>query len=372
MPPPGADPLPPAPGVADTPATLAPDALTPDLAGRFARLALGHVTREYPNKLDHVLDGPGDVRGPRALHPVFYGSFDWHSCVHGFWLLARVARRFPALPEAAAARALFDAHLTPERVAGEVAYLARPSARGFERPYGWAWLLALAAELARHATPDGRRWAEALAPLAAAFAARFQVFLPLAAYPVRVGTHFNTAFALALALDYADAGGADAGAAVGGDGGPPLGELLRARARAWYAGDRDCQAWEPGGDDFLSGALVEAECMRRVLPAGEFAGWLHAFLPRLARGEPAALFTPAAVSDRTDGKIAHLDGFNLSRAWCWRALAGALPADDPRRAPARDAARAHLAAGLPHVAGDYMGEHWLATFAVLALDGSGA
>ncbi len=338
--------------------------LTPALASRFAALALGHVTREYPNKLDHVLAGPEDARGPRALHPVFYGSFDWHSCVHGYWLLARVLRRVPSLPEAGAVRALFDAHLTPERVAGEVAYLARPSARGFERPYGWAWLLALAAEVGRHATPEGRRWAAALAPLAAAFAERFREFLPKADYPVRAGTHFNTAFALALALEYADAAGDDA-----------LGTLLRGRARRWYAGDRDCQAWEPGGDDFLSPALVEAECMRRVLPADEFAEWFARFLPGVAAGAPAALFEPAAVSDRTDGKIAHLDGLNLSRAWCWRGVADALAAtagaDDPRCGAARGAARRHLAAGLPHVAGDYMGEHWLATFALLAVGGNG-
>ena len=330
--------------------------LTPALASRFAGLALGHVTREYPNKLDHVLAGPEDVRGPRALHPVFYGSFDWHSCVHGYWLLARVLRRVPALPEASAIRACFDAHLTPDRVAGEVAYLARPAARGFERPYGWAWLLALAAELARHTTGDGRRWAAALQPLADAVAARFRDFLPRADYPVRVGTHYNTAFAVALALEYADTHDA------------PLGEHLRTAARRWYDGDRDCQAWEPSGDDFLSSALMEAECMRRVLPAAEFAPWLDGFLPRLVRGEPASLLTPAMVSDRSDGKIAHLDGLNLSRAWCWRALARALPDGDARQTVAHAAAARHLAAGLPHVAGDYMGEHWLATFAVLALD----
>lgn len=354
-------PSPPVPDGAPAPDSL--PALTPEVASRFARLALSHVTREYPNKLDHVLAGPDDVRAPRALHPVFYGSFDWHSCVHGYWLLARLVRRVPSLPEADQIRALFDAHLTPALVAGEVAYLARPASRGFERPYGWAWLLALAAELrraelGRHATDERRRWADALRPLADAFVRRFHDFLPNAAYPVRVGTHFNTAFALRLALDYADAA-QDA----------PLGALLRDRARRWYADDRDCQAWEPGGDDFLSSALVEAECMRRALPAAEFGPWFAQFLPRLARGEPASLFTPVAVSDRTDGKIAHLDGLNLSRAWCWRALAGALPVGDPRRAPALAAAGRHLAAGLPHVAGDYMGEHWLATFALLALDG---
>jgi hypothetical protein len=331
--------------------------LTREIAQNFARLALGHVTREYPNKLDHVMSGPGDVRGPRDLHPVFYGSFDWHSCVHGYWLLARLLRRFPDLASAADIRALFDSHLTLERVAAEVAYLHEPMRGTFERPYGWAWLLMLAGELARDGSDDGRRWTANLKPLADAFADRFRGFLPKATYPVRTGTHFSTAFALALAMDYADS--------VGDEG---FGGLLRGKAREWYGGDRDCQAWEPGGDDFLSPALVEAECMRRALPAEEFAEWFDGFLPRLSDREPATLFRPATVSDRTDGKIAHLDGLNLSRAWCWRSLAAALPAGDPRRAVAHGAAEAHLAASLPHVAGDYMGEHWLATFALLALE----
>jgi hypothetical protein len=336
----------------------APPALTPALASRFAGLALAHVTREYPNKLDHVLNGPGDLRAPRALHPVFFGSFDWHSCVHGWWLLARLRRRVPALAEAPRIAALFDAGLAPGHVAAEVAYLGEPLRGTFERPYGWAWLLMLAAELARHDDADGRRWAAALRPLADAFAARFREFLPKATYPIRAGTHANTAFAAALALGYAD-----------GAGDAALGALLRGRARAWYGGDADCQAWEPSLDDFLSPALAEAECMRRALPPAEFAGWRDRFLPRVARGEPASLFEPVVPSDRADGKIAHLDGLNLSRAWCWRGLAGTWPAGDPRGARARDAAARHLAAGLPHVAGDYMGEHWLATFALLALDG---
>ncbi len=330
--------------------------LTRGIASRFARLALGHVTREYPNKLDHVLRGPQDVRGPRDLHPVFYGSFDWHSCVHGYWLLARLLRRHPQMPEAEAVRALFDGHLTDEKVAAETAYLAEPGRAGFERPYGWGWLLMLAGELARHETEEGRRWRTTLQPLADAFVDRFRAFLPKATYPIRTGTHFNTAFAFVLALDYARAARDDAFAT-----------LLRERAREWYGADRDCQAWEPGGDDFLSPALIEAELMRRVMDADEHRRWLRGFLPRISRREPAALFAPAVVSDRSDGKIAHLDGLNLSRAWCWRSLARATD-DDALRAVAEDAAEAHLDASLPHVAGDYMGEHWLATFALLALE----
>ncbi len=330
--------------------------LTADLAQHFAAIALGHVTREYPNKLDHVLSGPADAQGPRALHPVFYGSFDWHSCVHGYWLLAYLHRIHPTLPEAAAIRALFDAHVTPGNVAAECAYLERPGARGFERPYGWAWLLKLAAELAQHEGGEARAWSVALAPLARVFAARFQAFLPTATYPVRTGTHYNTAFALALALDYATACGDAA-----------LDTLLRETALRWYADDRDCPAWEPDGDDFLSPALIETECMRRVLLPDAFEVWFGRFLPRLALGEPATLFRPAVVSDRSDGKTAHLDGVNLSRAWCWRSLAASLPGEDPRRGRMGQAAEAHLAASLPYVASDYMGEHWLATYAALAL-----
>jgi hypothetical protein len=329
--------------------------LTLDLAERFAGLALGHVRREYPNNLDHALAGPQDARTPRALHPIFYGSFDWHSCVHSHWMLARLLRRFPDMPRSADIRALFDAQFTPEAVAGECAYFAAPTARGFKRPYGWGWLLKLAAEL----TLSGEgRWSRALAPLADLLARRFCQFLPIAAYPVRSGAHFNTAFGLRLAADYAAAAADRALAAV----------VLDA-ARRWYGEDFDCPAWgEPSGDDFLSPALIEAEGMRRLLPVETFRPWFDRFLPGIAEGRPASLFRPARVADRTDGKIAHLDGLNLSRAWCWRALAAALPAGDPRRLPMEAASARHLAAGLPHLSVDYMGEHWLASFATLALD----
>ena len=331
--------------------------MTPELASHLARIALGHVTREFPGKQDHVLTRAEDVQPPRALHPAFYGSFDWHSCVHGFWLLARLRRR-PDFPEAAAIAALFDARLAPGPIRGELDYLARPGTGGFERPYGWAWLLMLAAEIARQRrTAPGRHWWAALQPLAAAFAQRLVDFLPRATYPVRAGTHGNTAFALALALEYA---------AVTGD--RELGEALRAKAIGWYGADRDCPAWEPDGEDFLSPALIEAECMRRALAPAAFQAWFAGFLPRLGRTEPACLFGPVLVSDRRDGRIAQLDGLNLSRAWCWRSLAAALPAGAPAVAPMRAAAEAHLAAALPHVAGDYAGEHWLATYALLALD----
>ena len=329
--------------------------LTFDHAQHFARIALGHVRREYPNNVDHALAEPADARTPRQLHPIFYGSYDWHSCVHSYWMLARLLRRFPDFAPASDIRALFDTQFVPEKVAAECTYFSRPTARGFKRPYGWAWLLKLATELALQ--PDDR-WGRNLAPLTEVIVQRFRDFLPRATYPVRVGTHFNTAFGLRMAADYAD---------ISKDDG--LAKLLRKTGQRWYGEDSDCPAWgEPSGDDFQSSALIEAECMRRLLPPNEFLPWFGQFLPRLSERQPATLFRPASVSDRTDGKIAHLDGLNLSRAWCWRSLGNALPAADPRRTIAHEAAREHLAAGLPHIAEHYMGEHWLASFAVLALD----
>ncbi|WP_159952178.1 DUF2891 domain-containing protein [Rhizobium sp. 18065] len=323
-------------------------------AERLAEIALGHVGREYPNQISHGLDGPQDAQVPSQLHPIFYGSYDWHSCVHGYWTLARLLRLCPGMVHAEAIRRLFDTMLTDDKVAGECAYFDRPSARGYQRPYGWGWLLKLATELHGH---ENARWSAALSPLTKRIVQRFNDFLPIATYPVRVGTHFNTAFALRLAADYAET-----------VGDTRLLDLLQNTALRWYGTDRQCTAWgEPSGDDFLSSTLIEAECMRRLMPAGDFAGWFDGFLPDLCESEPAVLFSPARISDRSDGKIAHLDGLNISRAWCWRSLSAALPADDRRRDILMRAAEAHLDAGLGHVAGDYMGEHWLASYVMLAL-----
>ena len=309
-------------------------------AGNWARIALGHVAREYPHKLDHVLHGDQDALPPRALHPVFFGSFDWHSCVHGWWSLLTLRRLFPEIAEAQAIAQLADRSFTTEKLAIELAYLDRPLSAGFERPYGWGWLLYLHLETSRH---QDRSWAAALNPLARAFANRFKAYLPKLTYPIRVGTHFNTAFALVLALGWAETFDSE------------LADLIRAWATEKFSGDHDCQAWEPGGDEFLSPALIEALCMARVLPRDQFDRWFAAFLPRIDQDEPRTLFVPATVSDRSDGKIAHLDGLNLSRAWCWREF-GLV-----------EHAGRHFAAALPHLAGDYMGEHWLVSFALLAL-----
>jgi len=329
----------------------------------FAAVALSHIDREYPSKLDHVINEACEVRPPRELHPVFYGSYDWHSSVHGHWLLARALRLSPGMAQAGAVRGVMDAHLTAEKIAVEVAYLKQARRETFERTYGWAWLLKLAAELRVGAEDEASaereafvRWDEALGPLTRAFVGFYFSYLPKARYPIRVGTHQNTAFGLALAVDYANAARDTL-----------LRDLLAAKARAWYMKDEDCPAWEPDGTDFLSPSLMEAECMRRVLPSDEFAAWLGKFLPRLAEKKPAALFAPAEVSDRADAQLAHLDGLNLSRAWCWRSIGRALPGGDARRALAEAAYEEHLRAALPHVTGEYAGEHWLATFAMLAM-----
>ena len=321
--------------------------LTAALAARFAAIALGHVTREYPHKLDHVVDNDAGAMPPRMLHPVFFGSFDWHSCVHGWWLLLRLRALYPEL--AASIDPLADATFTPAKLAVECAYLDRASSGGFERPYGWAWLLALHGQAAR--TP----WGAALTPLAEKFAARFKAYLPKASYAVRTGSHANTAFAAILAHDWA----------VHHD--PALAAQLSGRVTGWYGDDTAAQAWEPDGDAFLSPTLIEALAMARVQPPPAFHAWFDRFLPDAAAGEPATLFVPVTPSDRSDGKIAHLDGLNFSRAWCWRELAAALPADHLVAGRARATADAHLTASLDQVAGDYAGEHWLATFALLAL-----
>ena len=323
------------------------------MATRMAGIALGHVCREYPHKLDHVLAGDADARSPRDLHPMFYGSFDWHSCVHGWWLLLRLAHVFPDHARAAETRALAAKTFTAAKVALERAYLARPESRGFERPYGWAWLLMLHAEMARANNP----LAPILQPFAQDFAQHMRGLLSSFTYPIRTGAHGNTAFALVLSAQWA------------ADHDPELLALMAAKARAWYGADRGAQAWEPDGDAFLSPTLMAALAMATLLPPTEFRRWFRAYLPKAKAAHPASLFTPASVSDRSDGKIAHLDGLNLSRAWAFRRLAATLGRRDPAAAVLRAAAAAHIAAALPHIAGDYAGEHWLASFALLALDG---
>lgn len=337
---------------------VAPAALTPELASRLAGIALAGIAQEFPNYTGHLLNDASDTRRPRELHPAFYGCLDWHSAVHSHWQLVRLLRLMPALPEAAAIRAALAEHLTAANLRAEAAYFAEPGRRSFERPYGWAWLLKLAEELLGWDDPDARAWSQAVAPLAELIAGLYLEFLPRLSYPVRSGTHGNTAFGLTFALDYA---------AAAGD--RPLHTLIESRSRDYFGGDRGAPAaWEPSGGDFLSPCLAEADLMRRVLPAPQFAAWLGDFLPELAGGGPPQLLAPATVSDRSDGQIVHLDGLNLSRAWCMWGLAAALPPHDQRRGVLLAAAERHAAAGLAGVgSGHYMGDHWLGSFALYML-----
>jgi hypothetical protein len=329
--------------------------LEPGTAGHFAQLALDCVHREYPNKISHVLASDADVRAPRELTPAFYGCYDWHSSVHGHWLLARLARLYPDAPFAAPARAALAESLTTANISAEVAYLRGPGRASFERPYGLAWLLALAGELRGWDDPQAREWARALEPLEVESAQRILTWLPKLQYPIRSGEHSQTAFAFGLISDWAQARG-DLGMA----------RLLEARGRAYYGGDRDCPlAYEPSGEDFLSPCLAEADFMRRILSRDEFATWLDGFLPRLPDSGRGDWLAPGIVTDRSDPKLAHIDGLNLSRAWMLEGIASGLPTKDRRRASLDAAARAHADASLPAVTGEhYEGGHWLATFAV--------
>jgi hypothetical protein len=332
--------------------------ITIEQAFHFAHLALKGISREYPNKLDHVINGPDDLLSPRTLHPAFYGCFDWHSSVHGHWMLVKLLKLLPDLPESQEIRAALGENLSAENLMAERTYLDQPNRRSFERTYGWAWLLKLAEELYTWDDPDGRAWSASLQPLADAFVERYLDFLPRQTYPIRTGTHPNTAFGLTFGLDYARICGHS-----------QLEGLIVERSFRYFSADEDAPAsWEPGGNEFFSPSLIEADLMLRVLSADHFKAWLMRFLPGLSTGEPATLFSPATVSDRTDPQIVHLDGLNLSRAWCMRNICSVLPADQPAYRLLAESSAAHAKAALPHIAsGDYMGEHWLASFAVYML-----
>jgi hypothetical protein len=327
-------------------------------ASRLARLALKCVQKEFPNKPEHVINDVADVLNPKTLHPAFYGCYDWHSSVHGHWMLVRLLRLFPNLPEAQSIRTSLSANLSAKNIEEEVRYLKQPNRQSFERTYGWAWLLKLAEELHSWGDADGKTWFENLKPLTEAIIDRYLNFLPKQNYPIRTGVHPNTAFGLAFAMDYATAVGHE-----------KLKTVLVERSTTYFARDESYPAaWEPGGEDFFSPALMEADLMRRVLQPDEYRSWLRGFLPGLTKGEPKSLLQPAVVSDRSDPKIVHLDGLNLSRAWCMRSVASVLPKDDPARRFLVDASVVHARDALTHVtSGDYAGEHWLASFAVYFL-----
>jgi DUF2891 family protein len=315
--------------------------LDPHAAERFASLALACVHKEYPNKIAHTMQSDADAKPPRELTPAFYGCYDWHSSVHGHWLLARLTRLSPDAPWAKQARAALEQSLTPEHIAAEVAYINGPGRASFERPYGLAWLVQLSGEL--HESNDPLY--PVIKPLEDAAVDRLKTWLPKLSYPVRSGEHSQTAFALGLILD-------------SGAGGEELSKLVRDRARAFYANDRNCPlAYEPSGEDFLSPCLAEADLMRRVLAPNEYAKWLTTFMPSMT-------LKPAVVTDPSDPKLAHLDGLNLSRAWMLDGIASGLPSSDKRVASLRAASKAHADAGLASVTGEhYEGGHWLASFA---------
>ena len=332
-----------------------------DQAAAYAEVAMANIRREFPSLLIHLMTEPGDFPArPAERTPVFYGSLDWHSCVEMHWLLVRLLRLAEDRVPAGQIRDLLDAQFTPEKLAAEASFVAGTGGRS-ERPYGWAWALALVHEIASLDDLPARRWLTAIAPLADALTVGFLNWLPKTTYPIRYGMHSNSAFGLSAAFPFA--------ARQARAGRPELAAAFEAKALQWFADDTDYPGqYEPSGHDFLSPALTEAELMSRLLAQPEFGDWLAAFLPGIAEGEPATLFTPAVVSDASDGQIAHLHGLNASRAYCWRRIAESLPDDDARVAPALAAARTHLDAALPHVVGDdYMVEHWLAAYAVLAL-----
>jgi hypothetical protein len=340
----------------------AAEALPAAAVERFADLALACVQQEYPNKIAHTLASDADVLPPRTLTPAFYGCYDWHSAVHGHWLLARLVRTYPDAAFAPRARAALAANLTPERIAAEVRYLKSPGRVSFERPYGLAWLLQLHAELVEWNDPQARRLAAAVEPLARCCAQRLTDWLPKLTAPIRIGEHTQTAFALGLALDWARTVGDSASAAV-----------FTATVRRFYLQDRGCPlAYEPSGEDFLSPCLAEADVVGRVLPAREFATWLDGFLPQLPRDGRGDWLEPGVVTDPGDPRLAHLDGLNLSRAWMAEGIAARLPGGDVRRPALLAAARRHREASLPRVTGEhYEGGHWLGSFATYLVTGRG-
>jgi len=336
--------------------------LDPSAAARFAALALTCLHQEYPNHISHTLNSAADARPPHELTPAFYGCLDWHSDVHGHWLLVRLLRLFPQAPFASQGRAALAQSFTPQNISGEIAYLHGAGRASFERPYGLAWLLRLAMELQRWDDADARRWSAILAPLESEVAAQLEAWLPKLHYPIRIGEHDQTAFSFGLVWDWATARG-DA----------RMRSLLSDGAERFYRHDRACPlAYEPSGEDFLSPCLAEADFMRRVLAPVDFSHWLTGFLPQLTAASSGAAararvpwLSPAVVTDRADPKLAHIDGLNLSRAWMLQGIAHALPALDPRRSSLLRAAAEHADASLPAVTGEhYEGGHWLGTYAV--------
>ncbi|MEO1043479.1 MAG: DUF2891 domain-containing protein [Pseudomonadota bacterium] len=339
---------------AEPPASVVPDPRPGVVEDRFARLALTCVHQEYPNKIAHVMTSDADAMTPRQMFPAFYGCFDWHSSVHGHWLLTRILKTDPETPMRSAIEAALAQSFTEENIAGELAYYSGEDRQSFERPYGIAWFLQLAAELHESDEPLMQEWRGTLKPLEDMIVERIEAWLPLLAYPIRLGTHNQTAFAFGLMLDYAQTVGDES-----------LKSLLTAKILAFHRDDVNCPlAYEPSGEDFLSPCLMEADLMRRVMTEEAFAAWLSAFLPQIPETGDQDWLAPGIVLDPTDGKLVHLDGVNLSRAWALEGIAEGLPADDPRRDALLASAVQHKEVGIAAVSDEhYSGSHWLGSFA---------
>ncbi|WP_194852256.1 DUF2891 domain-containing protein [Nonlabens antarcticus] len=330
--------------------------LTLEEANNLALLPLHCVDQEYPNKMGHVTAAPEDQKRPTVQHPVFYGCFDWHSAVHGHWSAVALLKKFPEVNNAAALMEKLKANITSANVAVEVAYLNTENNTTFERTYGWAWLLKLQQELDTWQTPDGQNMAADLQPLTDIVVERYVEYLPKLNYAIRVGEHSNTAFGMVFAWDYALHAKAD-----------NLKNAIETKALEFYKNDVDCPiSWEPSGYDFLSPCLEEVDIMRRILPAAEFHPWLQKFLPEIEKGKLAIEI--GKVSDRSDGKLVHIDGLNLSRSWVLYGLA----AQYEQYQPLIEIADAHITNTLPNlVADDYAGGHWLGSFGIYALQQAG-
>jgi hypothetical protein len=329
-----------------------------ELAGHFAALALKCIEKEYPNNPSHLMNDETELWSPKIMHPAFYGCFDWHSAVHGHWMLIRLLIKYPDLADAERIRNALDHNLTEANINKEVHYFQQKSRRSFERTYGWAWLLKLAEQLDGWRDPQGMMWRKNIQPLEKEIVKQYLDFLPKQTYPIRTGVHPNTAFGLSFALDYARK-----------TQNKELENLIMERSLFYFSNDKNCPAsWEPGGEDFFSPCLMEADLMRRVLSTEDFQKWFYRFLPNLKDGAPAVLLNPATVTDRSDGKLVHLDGLNLSRSWCMKHIASVLQENNPVRRILIESAKKHACDALKNISsGDYAGEHWLASFATYLL-----
>ena len=347
-----------APSLYSKDGTLSSLTISREMASKFALMALKCIEKEYPNKPSHVMNSEEELWGPKSMHPAFYGCFDWHSAVHGHWMLIRLLKKFPDLPENRRIRNALDRNLQKSHILKEVEYFQQKGRKSFERTYGWAWLLKLTEELTCWDDEQGRKWRKNIQPLEQEIVKNYLNFFPKQTYAIRTGVHPNTAFGLAFGLDYARKAQ-----------NIPLEKLIVERSREYYAEDENCPAaWEPGGEDFFSPCLMEADLMRRILEKDVFSRWFDNFLTGLKTGKPVILLEPAVVTDRSDGKLVHLDGLNLSRAWCMKHIAAALPEQNPAKKILYKSAILHARDALNNISsGDYAGEHWLASFATYLL-----